>query len=224
MLQAPPFSTTSFDSTSARDAGRSSAAQRAGRHRHPGSSMASPWQTEICTSSAGKALQVAPARPRADRPGRRQPIFAPETRARARDHDRKGSCPPALERGALDAANCAARDELAGHASARELPASSCPHGGGSAGTLGDLYRFDPAAARWTVLEADRPATPGPLSAFGFSSSGDGRLALFGGMGPDGGERLRCAPPKTAPNTPTVRSVKRPKCAVFVPYVLIPTR
>jgi hypothetical protein len=58
----------------------------------------------------------------------------------------------------------------------------------GCAGTLNDLFRFDPAFPSWTNLSHDRAAgaPPPPRYSAGFALGG-GRLYLFGGQTLSGG-------------------------------------
>jgi hypothetical protein len=51
-----------------------------------------------------------------------------------------------------------------------------------AAENLNDLYRFDPAALKWTKLSPAGPA-PAPRFAMGFAATPDGMLYVFGGHG-----------------------------------------
>jgi hypothetical protein len=51
-----------------------------------------------------------------------------------------------------------------------------------AAENLNDLYRFDPAALKWTQLSPAGPA-PAPRFAMGFAATPDGMLYVFGGSG-----------------------------------------
>ena len=58
----------------------------------------------------------------------------------------------------------------------RQLPGLPLP----AAVSFNDLYRFDPAAVKWTTLSPSGSA-PSPRFAMGFAATPDGMLYVFGG-------------------------------------------
>ncbi len=64
----------------------------------------------------------------------------------------------------------------------RQLPGLPLP----AAVSFNDLYRFDPAAVKWTTLSPSGSA-PSPRFAMGFAATPDGMLYVVGGSGNEGG-------------------------------------